>query len=105
MKGTVRFERLYETLFIGEMRLRNRIVMSPILTNFGSSDGHVTEQPGGFYVERVKGDVGLVIVEATCVDFPIGKASLYRLVIDNDSLILDMNQVTEDVEWTRVTLS
>ncbi len=35
-------ERLFEPLYIGEMRLRNRIVMAPMVTDFGSVDGHIT---------------------------------------------------------------
>jgi len=87
MSESIRLEKLFEPLSIGEMRLRNRIVMPPMVSSFGSSDGRVTEQAVGYYEQRAKGGVGLIIVEATCVDSPIGKLSPYQLVIDDDKFI------------------
>lgn len=46
------------------MRLRNRISLPPITTNYGTPEGRVTKAILQFYGERAK-DVGLVIVEAT----------------------------------------
>lgn len=98
MNESVRLERLFQPLSIGEMRLRNRIVMPPMVTNFGSNDGHVTEQTIGYYEERAKGGVGLIIVEATCVDSPIGKLSHYQLVIDDDSFIPGLSDLAHAIQ-------
>ena len=87
MSENVRLKKLFEPLSIGEMRLRNRIVMAPVVTNLASSDGRVTEQVLAFYEERAKGGAGLIIVEATCVDSPIGRGSRNQLIIDDDSFI------------------
>jgi 2,4-dienoyl-CoA reductase-like NADH-dependent reductase (Old Yellow Enzyme family) len=48
------------------MRLRNRIALPPLTTNYASPEGMVTEEIMQFYRERA-GDVGLVIVEASAV--------------------------------------
>ncbi|MBU0970443.1 MAG: NADH:flavin oxidoreductase [Proteobacteria bacterium] len=53
-------------LAIKNMTFRNRLVLAPITTNYGSSKGGVTQETLGFYKERSR-DVGLVIVEATAV--------------------------------------
>ncbi len=53
-------------LTLKNMSLRNRLVLPPITTNYGSSKGIVTQDILDFYKERAK-DVGLVIVEATSV--------------------------------------
>ena len=97
MNESVRLQRLFQPMSIGEMRLRNRIVMPPMVTNFGSSDGRVTEQTTAYYEERAKGGVGLIIVEATCVDSPIGKLSPYQLVIDNDSFIPGLSDLAHAI--------
>ena len=57
---------LQDEVKINGMRLRNRIAMPPLTTNYGSPEGLVTEDIIKFYSERSK-DVGLVIVEASAV--------------------------------------
>ena len=57
---------LQDEVKINGMQLRNRIAMPPLTTNYGSTEGMVTEEILEFYKELSK-DVGLVIVEATAV--------------------------------------
>ena len=57
---------LRDEVMIKGMRLRNRIVLPPLTTNYGSPEGLVTDDIIQFYVDRSK-DIGLVIVEATAV--------------------------------------
>jgi 2,4-dienoyl-CoA reductase-like NADH-dependent reductase (Old Yellow Enzyme family) len=57
---------LQDEVTINGMRLRNRIAMPPLTTNYGSPEGIVTEEIIQFYKERSR-DVGLVIVEASSV--------------------------------------
>ena len=64
------FPRLFEPGFIGGLRLKNRIVMPPMGTQFASAGGAVTPRMIDHYVRRARGGVGLIIVEFTCVDYP-----------------------------------
>ena len=57
---------LRDEVMINGMRLRNRIVLPPLTTNYGSPEGFVTDDIIQFYIERSR-DVGLVIVEAIAV--------------------------------------
>ena len=57
---------LQDEVRISNMRLRNRIALPPLTTNYGSSEGMVTPEVLQFYKERSQ-DVGLVIVEASAV--------------------------------------
>ena len=57
---------LQDEVIINGMRLRNRIAMPPLTTNYGSPEGIVTEDIIQFYTDR-SNDVGLVIVEASAV--------------------------------------
>jgi len=57
---------LQDEVIIKGMRLRNRIALPPLTTNYGSPEGIVTKEVIDFYTERSK-DVGLVIVEASAV--------------------------------------
>lgn len=68
---------LKDEITIGGMKLRNRLALPPLTTNYGSPEGKVTDAILRFYEERSR-DVGLVIVEATAVqeDGRILKGSL-----------------------------
>ena len=57
---------LRDEVMINGMRLRNRIVLPPLTTNYGSPEGFVTDDIIQFYVDRSR-DIGLVIVEAIAV--------------------------------------
>ena len=57
---------LQDETIINGMKLRNRIAMPPLTTNYANPDGTVTQNIIDFYTERSK-DVGLVIVEASAV--------------------------------------
>jgi 2,4-dienoyl-CoA reductase-like NADH-dependent reductase (Old Yellow Enzyme family) len=57
---------LRDEVMINGMRLRNRVAMPALTTNYGSPEGMVTDEIIQFYNERSK-DVGLVIVEASAV--------------------------------------
>ena len=57
---------LQDEVIINGMRLRNRIALPPLTTNYANPDGTVTPSIMDFYTERSQ-DVGLVIVEASAV--------------------------------------
>ena len=49
---------------IGPMRLKNRLIMAPMGTNYGTSDGFSTDRDKRCYGERAKGGVALIVTEA-----------------------------------------
>ena len=59
---------LDEAQQIGGLKLRNRTVMAPMVTNLAGADGQVSEALLGHYTRRAARGVGLVIVEASVVD-------------------------------------
>src|SRR6202158_3980951 len=48
---------------IGEVEIKNRIVMPPMTTRLADEDGFVTEHTINYYMARVRGGVGLITVE------------------------------------------
>jgi 2,4-dienoyl-CoA reductase-like NADH-dependent reductase (Old Yellow Enzyme family)/thioredoxin reductase len=61
------FSSLFEPIQIGSKRLKNRIVLPPMSTNFADPDrlGYVSERHMAYYGERALGGTGLIILEAT----------------------------------------
>jgi 2,4-dienoyl-CoA reductase-like NADH-dependent reductase (Old Yellow Enzyme family)/thioredoxin reductase len=84
---------------IGTMKLRNRIVMPPMVRNFAAADGTVTRQLIDHYAARARGGAGLLIVEATYVH-PSGRVWHQGVGIDDDRDIPGLGQLTDAVhQW------
>ncbi len=79
------------------MELKNRIVMPPITTNFASEMGGVTERLVDYYAERAEGMVGLIIVEATCVESVLGRLVVNQLRIDSDKFLPGLADLVDAV--------
>ncbi|MGR6835133.1 oxidoreductase [Syntrophomonas erecta] len=58
---------LFETIDIGKLRLRNRIILSAMHLSY-SPDGKVNERLIRFYEERSRGGAGLVMVGGTAIE-------------------------------------
>ncbi|MBT3177723.1 MAG: NADH:flavin oxidoreductase [Desulfobacula sp.] len=81
---------------IKQMKLRNRLVLPPITTNYGSPKGFVTQNILHFYRERSK-DIGLTIVEATSVH-PGGCIVPNSLGFWDDSHIPGMTRLVKTIQ-------
>ena len=92
------FTKLFEPGRIGSLELKNRLVMPPMGTNYALKDGSVTQRQIDYYEERAKGGVGLVIVEISCVDSPVGKAAVRQICIDDDRFIPDLSKLAESIK-------
>jgi len=73
---TKHFEKLFNPGYIGNMKLKNRIVKAATETTYANRDGTVSERMLRFYKELALGGSGLVIVEMTYID---KKASEYAI--------------------------
>ena len=52
---------LFNPIKIGEMELKNRLVMLPVTTGYGEDDETVGDRFVDYFTERAKGGVGLII--------------------------------------------
>jgi 2,4-dienoyl-CoA reductase-like NADH-dependent reductase (Old Yellow Enzyme family)/thioredoxin reductase len=95
MSGMSRFKELLEPLQIGEVTLKNRMVMPPMTTNFASKDGYVTQQTMDYYEEHAKGGIGLITVEAACVDYPAGQIAINQLAINDDRFLPGLSELVQ----------
>lgn len=65
------FPHLFKKGKIGNLIIKNRIVMLPMARQFQSFNGEVTQKTIDYFTERAKGGVGLIIIGSTRV-FPPG---------------------------------
>ena len=92
------FTKLFERGRIGSLELKNRLIMPPMATNYASKDGTVTDRQIDYYAERAKGGVGLIIVEVSCVDSPVGRGMARQICIDDDKFIPGLNKLAKAIE-------
>lgn len=62
------YEKLFEHGYIGNCRIKNRVVMPAMTTIFGGDNNLPTEEMMMFYEERARGGCGLIITECFGVD-------------------------------------
>jgi len=91
------FNQLFSPGRIGKMILRNRLVMPPMETNYGKGQGFVRDQHRAYYEPRAKGGVGLIIVEAICVD-RLGSLLPGNLIMDDDAYIPAMAELVRSIQ-------
>jgi len=63
-----KFPLLFAEGRIGEIRLKNRLVMAPMGTNYGSATEAITAKTINHYVRRAQGGIGLIVTESCPVE-------------------------------------
>ncbi|OLO37114.1 NADPH dehydrogenase NamA [Alkalihalophilus pseudofirmus] len=87
--------KLFEPYMIRNLKLKNRIVMSPMcMYSCDKKDGKVTDWHLMHYATRAVGQVGLIITEATAVSTE-GRISTEDLGIWDDEHIPGLSQLTD----------
>ena len=100
----MKLEKIFEPMRIGTMDLKNRIVMAPMFSQFASEKGEVTDRMINYYKRRAQSGVGLIMVETTCVDYPLGTFTR-ELCIDNDIFILRLHELVNVIHSHNVKVS
>lgn len=87
---------LFEPIFIGKMKVKNRITMPPMATNFSDREGEVNQRLIKYYEERAKGGVGLIITES-CYVHPSGSGGPTRLGFWHDKHIDGFRKLADTI--------
>ena len=67
-RSATKFRHLLSPGRIGSMTVRNRLVMSPMETMYGTPDGLPSQRTRDYFAARARGGVGLITVGATGID-------------------------------------
>ena len=76
-----KYKHIFEPFTIKHMTVKNRIVMTPMGTNYGEQNGEMSFLHINYYEQRAKGGTGLLIVENASVDSPQGSNGTTQLRI------------------------
>ena len=79
---------------IGGMKLRNRIVLAAMGTNFAATDGHCTERLIAYYEARARGGAGLLVLETSAALWPSGASMPNTIAFSDDRFIPGLSELT-----------
>ncbi len=86
--------KLLSPISIGSMQVKNRMVMSPMTTNYGNEDQTPSERLIAFLAARARGGVGLITVEVCTVDVR-QKYQPQSLTLGSDEFIESHRRLTD----------
>ena len=90
------FETLFSSFTIGNLRLRNRILMAAMGNNFSHPDGTVSDRAIAYYAARALGGAGLIITETSPVSLP-GRHRTRGICAYDDSFLPGLQRLTDAV--------
>ncbi|MFX0203289.1 MAG: hypothetical protein ACFFCW_44865 [Candidatus Hodarchaeota archaeon] len=88
---------LADPIKIAGLQVKNRFVMPPMVTNFASDTGEVTDRLLRYYEQRSKGEIGLIIVEATAIAWE-HRLQKYSVGIYDDRLIPGLKKLADCIK-------
>jgi 2,4-dienoyl-CoA reductase-like NADH-dependent reductase (Old Yellow Enzyme family)/thioredoxin reductase len=89
-------KKLFEPINIGELELKNRIIMAAMVTNFANREGFVTDRLIDYHVNIAKGGCALNVTESSYVSLE-GKRIIDGLGAYDDKLIPGYRRLTDAV--------
>lgn len=91
------YSKLFSPMKIGNVEIKNRVVMAPMCMGFGQYNGCATETMMNYYEERAKGGVGLIFTEITRVNDITGASSYGQLGMSHDYQIPALREMAERI--------
>ncbi|MDK2807703.1 MAG: hypothetical protein PWP24_436 [Clostridiales bacterium] len=95
MNGT--YENLFSKGKIGNLTLKNRIVMPAMGTAFAASTGEASDEMIRYYEERAKGGCGLIITEITRIDDETGIGTSNQLSVTDAKFIPRLTRLADAI--------
>ena len=97
MDQQIKYPLLASPASIGNLKLRNRMIMAAMGSNFASEDGHTTEQLTAYYEKRAQGGIGLIILETSAITWPAGASMPNMIGFSKDEFIPSLKSLTQRV--------
>ena len=89
------YEKLFTPGKIGNLEIKNRIVMPAMGCSLAESTGEAGARMIGYYAERAKGGVGLIITEITRIDDITGVGTPNQLSVTNTHVVPQLHRLAE----------
>lgn len=87
---------LLSSIKIGNVTVKNRVIMAPMNTNYANTDGSISKRFADYFVERAKGGVGLIIISPGYVDRR-SKKRARSLLFDDECFVPALREFTDRI--------
>ncbi len=87
---------LFSQMKIGDLSLKNRMIMAPVKTGYGKPSGEANYRHFAYYRRRAEGGVAAIIVEPLFID-PVGKEHPKQLGISSLNHVEGLKQLTDAI--------
>ncbi|MBQ1506278.1 MAG: FAD-dependent oxidoreductase [Erysipelotrichales bacterium] len=91
------YEKLFEPGKLGNLELKNRIVMPAMGCSLAESTGEAGARMIKYYADRARGGAGLIITEITRIDDETGVGTPNQLSVTNTHMIAQLSRLVEAV--------
>lgn len=92
-----KYPKLFEPIKIGNLTIKNRIALEPMLLEVGELDGTAGDRLIAYYEERAKGGVGLIQTEVTRISDWTGTTGPSQLSVTSDRCIPGLKKLADAV--------
>ncbi len=92
------YKHLFSPFQLKHLTLANRLVKAAQWTVFANEEGEVTDQLIDFYENLAKGGVGLITVEESVCDYPLGASNKRHLRLDEDRFIPGLKELAASID-------
>ena len=83
---------------IGQLELRNRIVMAPMGSNLSEANGHCGERIQAYYEARAQGGAGMLIVGVASIAWPSGACNPNQVAISSDEFLPGLRELASRIK-------
>ena len=92
-----KFKHLLEPLQVRNIKLKNRMVKSSQWLIYPEKDGSIGDRIRTFYETQAKGGVGLIIVEESICEYPLGASNWPHIRLDDDTFIPGLKTLSDAI--------
>ena len=97
LSNDVKYKKMFEPGKIGNLKIKNRVVMPPMGTGLAYFSGEASPDIIRYYEERAKGGCGLIITEITRVDEEHGWGLARQLAVTKPGFISRLQRLVDTV--------
>ena len=92
------YDHIFSPFTFGNVTVKNRVVVPPMLACMASADGFVTNELIHFYKAFAKGGAGLVTIGDAATDFIYGRGHNSQLNLGDDRATIGLYQLTRTIK-------
>ncbi len=90
------YPKLFEPIQIGNLTIKNRIALEPMLVGCAELDGSAGDKVIAYYGERAKGGTGLIQTEVTRISDWSGATSPLQLSVTHESCVPGLSKLADE---------